>query len=393
MQLSKRTFLSALNLIGAFVLGQGSLFLTSSYFLYIHRHDVVSELGLAASLCSLVVWIADLGGVYILNSHIKGRKKESVRDFFWMRIGVVSVVVLMGLVVSTFYRTIELHLPGYVIFLLAISSCFGFAGLYDGIGKTGHVALYGSLAWVFSSALTLLFFDSSKWSIGELVGIGFSAGQWVYSLKTLRLAKALRAFAWPGSCLRIYSEFKAAVVYVSSYVAGQVYARVLLFGAIGLLDVRSAGYFVYARQIYNAVSQVVLFVRRSEGVGRATGTAWQYVLGGRHSLYFSAALSVAILFLVLLANALIELPFMISVLGVTSAICLFVWTFLNGFFFYFLAVKKLHLYLMVHGAGMAAMVTVVSLSTSEIIPFLPGVEAFVLLIEIAFLVLISRRLV
>ncbi|WP_374494570.1 hypothetical protein [Zoogloea sp.] len=291
-----------------------------------------------------------------------------------------------------FYKNIEIHIPGYIVCLLALSSCFGFAGLYDGIGKTSHVALYGSVAWVLASILALIFFDKPKWSVAELVGLGFLVGQWVYALRTLRFARRVGVFKFPESIKMVRLEFKAAAVYVLSYAAGQIYARALLFGAIGLLDVKSAGHFVYARQIYNAVSQVVLFVRRSEGVGRVGGTAWAYVLNSRHALYFSGFISVVIAVTAFLFNAFVKLPFFIYVLAVTSAVCLVVWTFLNGLFFYFLAIKKLHLYLMVHGAGMAAMVVVVSFSVSEIVPYLPGIEAFVMLVEIALMLLVSRRL-
>lgn len=393
MVLRKRNIGSAISLIGAFALGQGSLFLASTYLLFLGLSDVVTELGISASMYSLVVWVADFGGIFYLSAYIKSRQRLRIRSFFYARLVCVLIAVVMA--VSAYVEWGDEFLGGAQFLCglcLALMSCLGFGGAYDGIRRTSAVALYASLPWVFSAIGVLFFGRVEAGDVSERVGVCFLIGHSIYVFRTLHIALRLKLLCWPVSKVGVLREITGALSYLISYAAGQFYARALLLAASGLLDPRPAAAFVYVRQIYSAVSQVVLFLRRAEGVDSSRATISDVLFKGALSSYFAISvfsLTIVAVFVFFIHGG-VEAGLLVLV--ASSAICLLVWSYFNRLFFFYLGVSKLGVYLVLHSASMFILsVFVLGVRSSSLVMYFPLIEAVVLFFEAAVLVFVAGR--
>lgn len=394
MVLRKRNIGSAISLIGAFALGQGSLFLASTYLLFLGRSDVVTELGISASMYSLVVWIADFGGIFYLSAYIKSRNRARIRSFFYARLACVLFAVLFAILAYVKWGALLIdRVQLFCGLCLALISCFGFGGAYDGIRRTSAVALYASLPWVFSAIGVLFFGRIEAGDVSETVGVCFLVGHSIYVLRTLHIALRLRLLCFSVSRSGVFREASGALSYLVSYAAGQFYARALLLAASGLLDPRPAAAFVYVRQIYSAISQVVLFLRRAEGVDSSKARIGDVLFKGALSSYFSIAvfaLTMASVFALFMCGGV---DAGLVVLVASSAICLLVWSYFNRLFFFYLGVSRLGVYLVLHSASMFILsVFILSVKDPSLVMFFPLVEAVVLFTEAGALVFIARRI-
>lgn len=394
MAFGKRNITSAISLIGAFALGQGSLFLASTYLLLNGRSQVVTELGVAASLYSLVIWIADLGGVYYLSAYIKRRERERIRSFFYGRLLCVLLsVVLVLLAVELFDQTRWLSdVLGYGV-CVAVLSCFGFGGVYDGMRRTSVVAMYASLPWVFCAIGVMVVEGIEPFGVAESVGMAFVIGHAIYVLRTMHVAYRLKFFFFPQSLVSMYREVRGAFSYLVSYAAGQFYARALLLAASGLLAPSAAAVFVYVRQIYSALSQVVLFLRRAEGVSSERRSVVSALFSRSLSSYFAIGVSCLGVLGGFVAQLVGFLDPMLATLIVSSAICLLVWSYFNRLFFYFLGLARLGSYLVLHSVTMLGLSFFVMVVTGgDVAYFFPLVEALALLVEVLVLMIVGRSL-
>lgn len=390
--LRRRKIASAISLIAAFALGQGSLFLASSYLLFLGLNKTVTDLGISASLYSLVIWISDFGGVFYLSAYIKQRNRDRIRAFFYARLLCVLLLLLIFIPVFYFFdwgKTDFSHV-GYGA-VLAFLSCLGFGGVYDGIRKTSSVAIYASLPWVFSALSVLFLIRSGGENAVHHIGLSFLVGHALYVIRTFHVAYRFKLISFPRRFFSIYSEARGAVSYLFSYASGQFYARALLIAASGVLDQKSASYFVYSRQIYSAVSQVVLFLRRAEGIGVARKKVLAALFAYSFSTVFAILVSVIALaiFIVGYLAGLIDKNFLI--LFCSSSFCLFVWAYFNKLFFYYLGISRMEVYLVFHSAAMLGLSAfVLNVSNANVVYYFPLIEAFVLLFEIVGLVVFGR---
>lgn len=388
----KRSLFSALSLLLAFVLGQGSIFLVSSYFLYLGKNAEVAELGLSTSMYSLAAWIADLGGVYYLSAYIKRRERAKIRAFLLGRY--VCVFLLgMGVVGLHVFELLPSQVDAHIVMglaLVTISSC-GLAGVYDGLKKTSSIAIYSSLPWVLSSASVLVLNDSFGYAISEIVGFCFVLGNAVYVAKSSYLGFRLKLYKVSCSYESVVQEIRCALSYLLSYMAGQLYGRTLLVAGAQLLDQRMAAIFVYSRQVYNAISQVVIFLRRAEGVGGRNVKVYEVFRSLSVSTIFSWVIALFVLFSSFLFWVLYDLDRQLLILVFSSSLCLVVWTYFNGLFFFFLGASRLAPYLLVHSFGMTLLsVALVWFGSGALVIFMPLFEAFVLVLESVALIAFAR---
>ena len=368
------------------------MFLVSSYFLYIGKNAEVAELGVSTSMYSLVAWVADLGGVYYLSAYVKRRARSRIRNFL---IGRYFCVFSLGCVaiglhlfkLLPYFSSVHLVLG---LALAVVSSC-SLAGVYDGLKKTSSIAIYSSLPWVFSSAAVLVLKESPLYSISEVVGACFLFGNLVYVAKASYVGFRLKLYGTSRSLDGVAHEIRCALSYLLSYVAGQFYGRTLLISGTQLLDSRMAAFFVYSRQVYNAISQVVIFLRRAEGVGHRNAKLSDVFRKLSVSTAFSWSVALVTAFSFLGGALAYDFDSQLLILVFSSSLCLVVWTYFNGLFFFFLGASRLAPYLLVHSVGMALLSGyIVFFGSSSQLVFMPLVEAIVLVMESAVLILFAR---
>lgn len=247
-------------------MGQGAMFIAHTYLIYKQELSYVAVLGIGLGFLSLLQWLSDGGGVFLLS------KQYSDKDFGEKLISFIVARLVVGLL---FYFLIFFALK-YFEFSEAIISIvsLGYAvviiwslnltGVLDRLNKNKFAGPLAGLSWLFSAIASLVFIEDSR--IGFIVALSYALGllitvsiHWYYVMTGFVEIdfSNLRG-------LDVLEQFKKIISFNAAYASTQSYARILPAIVEKALGSELSGVLVYAKNVANIVSQTIYASRRSE---------------------------------------------------------------------------------------------------------------------------------
>jgi hypothetical protein len=301
-------------LIGGYGIGQGAIFLAQTWLLMHGRLELLALFGTHFAFSVLGILVVEAGSLTTLARHAASleRGAESARamwQVFWetslVRAGLAVAVLAAGALATAWAAS-----PFTSAYALCAAPAFALwavsaSGVLDGLRLSGIGGLAGSLAYA-TPALALVFAPGlAPETAGTLLGGAFSAG---YLLTVLVQFAALRASGWRAQFVRptrngVTAAARDGVTLLGGTLPGQLYFRVQLLMCSAWLGPGATALLVYVKQIVNAATQVIGFVRRVEfptlvrelalETNTPVSTIWRQQVGGTR-LAVSATLCLAL---------------------------------------------------------------------------------------------------
>lgn len=274
--LGSRKMMNLALLVGGYGAGQGSILLAQTWLIAIGRLDLVAYFGLHFAMATLGVILVDAGSVTILARHVAtieadGRSRPEIWRWYSSITALrLLIAVLIALAISTAWL-VEL-LPGASLaYAVAAAPVFVFwafnlSGLLDGLklsGISGATAALPSMASVAGLVMVALLPElepgyvlGSALSVGYLLAICVQfacvAAAGHRFMPVVPVLSFCRQAAWDG------------LSYLGATLPGQLYFRLQLQLCHALLGTDATAIFLYLKQIFVGVAQLIGFVRRVE---------------------------------------------------------------------------------------------------------------------------------
>lgn len=258
-------------LIGGFGVGQGAIFIMQTWLVAQQQLAFLGLFGLHITFAVLGFHIIDMGALTVLARRIASDDAAEVPwNIFW---AITAARLFMALIVSS-SALAYVHFfsspfsAGYIVGVLPgliVWSVNG-AGLLDGLRKSGFSGLAGSLPYLASALVAPFCLALPAYQAALYLGLAFSVG---LIAATMLIALILRlnghVIEWVRPDLRaVRQAFGQGIAMLANWLPGQVFYRVQIVLCGIFLGPAGTGLFVYAKQIINALSQLVAFIRRIE---------------------------------------------------------------------------------------------------------------------------------
>lgn len=263
-------------LVGGYGVGQGSIFLVQTWLIATGRLDLVAFLGLHLTTATLGLIVVDAGATTILARHVARIEEEQCSsDEVWLwyssitviRLAVASLIagVILLMSRSAIFPPATVHfalasLPAFFIW------AFNFAGVLDGRRKSGLSGATAALPNLVSVGALLLVSETGGADLGYCVGAALSIGQLCAVL--LQLAFVTASGQRPALISPSGSDLKEAAVdglaFLAATLPGQIYFRFQLQLSNAMLGTEATAFFMYIKQLFVAVAQLIGFIRRIE---------------------------------------------------------------------------------------------------------------------------------
>jgi len=256
-------------IISGFVLGQGSMFAAQTYLVFLHEMEVISIIGIGVGLLSLLQWASDGGGVFLLSKqYAEPDFLEKFSSFLIARIIIGGsfcfLFVLGAITIELNAQIISMLGVGWVVVVLW---SLNITGILDRVKKNQIAGPMSGLSWLFSAIAVACFYKNMN--LGVIVALAYSFGllvtvviQWWVAVK----AGLILNFERP-SFKKVIEQLKLIALYNAAFIAAQGYARLIPILVDRLVSAEISGIFIYAKNVANMVSQVILFSRRVEFSG------------------------------------------------------------------------------------------------------------------------------
>lgn len=263
-------------LVLGYGMGQGSTFLAQTWLMATSQLSVLALFGTHISYALLCTTIVDAGGTTTLARHAaKVYDPLSDEDDLWqtywemcvIRLGVAAILALLSAVtilafdVSSF--TIEYASFGATALLIW---AFNFAGILDGLRLSGFNGIANALPFILSSTLLVLTLLIGVDHVGMMTGGALSLG---FLLSVLLQLRVLTGVGHPVKFRRptahgVKHKLRDSLALLGSILPGQLYFRLQIHLCNVYLGPEATAVFIYVKQIFVAVAQVVGFIRRVE---------------------------------------------------------------------------------------------------------------------------------
>lgn len=258
-----------LQIISGFLIGQGSMFAMQTWYVAKGNFSFVSDVGIGLGFLSLIQWVADFGGVYLIPGFYKHQDhRNHIISFFYARIffcisfGLILHVILTKIdfqgvtkdILSTFYIVIAIwsvNLTG-IIDYKKLNRLAGPAS-----GMSWLFASFGCLAYKNFENIAPGILIGSFYCLGLLITVIIQFGQIRFNFSTLDLVRS-------QSYRDIFLKFKISFIYSFSFFSSQLYGRILPKIIEKFIDSNTSGMFLYAKSVTNMIAQFVAFSRRVE---------------------------------------------------------------------------------------------------------------------------------
>lgn len=265
--LSKRANL--LFLIIGYAIGQGCLFVVSSYLLLTKNSALLGLFGLAFTFTTLLVQLVDFGGTILLaNAVLDSNPTRYQRSF--ASLTTLRLVIAIVIVAIIWSRTFDFGIF-YNYYFLALSigliaAALNPAGIMDGVGRSGISGLVASLPILFSAGALPLIIGKTPQSQGFVLGASYAIGTCIsVFLQFVDLHMHNRSLKIIHPRLKeIQESFSTGLFILSTQLPGQLFYRAQALVAANFLSASLVGVLVYSKQVLNGFSQLVFFIRRVE---------------------------------------------------------------------------------------------------------------------------------
>lgn len=253
-------------LLSGFLIGQGGMFLAQTYIISLQEFEIVAVLGIGLGLLSLLQWISDGGGVFLLS------RQFSEPDFFEIFSSFIIARIIIGL--SLYF------LLSYTVYLLELDQqitsilntgwivvviwSLNITGILDYTKKNELAGPVSGLCWLFSAIASVLLYESDFF--GLYVGLFYITGLFVTVMVQWYVAgksELLNDIEMPKIEI-IITQIKLIISYNSAYISAQGYARIIPILIDKVFDTKLSGIYIYAKNISNMISQLIFFSRRVE---------------------------------------------------------------------------------------------------------------------------------
>jgi hypothetical protein len=263
-------------LIGGYGVGQGSIFLVQTWLIATGRLDLVAFLGLHLTTATLGLIVVDAGSTTILARHVaRIEEAQSGSDEVWLwyssitviRMAVASLIAGFLLLMSRSgaFPPATVHfavasLPAFLIW------AFNFTGILDGRRKSGLSGATAALPNLASVGALLLVSIADGVDIGYCVGAALSIGQLCAVLLQLAFvaASGQRPVLISPSRSDLWQAAVDGLAFLAATLPGQIYFRFQLQLCNAMLGTEATALFMYIKQIFVAIAQLIGFIRRIE---------------------------------------------------------------------------------------------------------------------------------
>jgi hypothetical protein len=263
-------FKQFLNILSGYIFGQGSMFFVQTYLMSLGNVTLIGNIGIGLGILSLLQWISDMGSIFLLPKYAE-EGINNVISYFIARIIILPIIFILFYISLSFYDPSlivkDILLWGYVIIFI---NSFSLVGLVDYYEKNHLVSKLSGLSWILSSCIVFVFIilDVNESIIGTYLGGAYSIGllifvciQW-YSLKSIINSFDIKSenFKLNNVMCKSYDIISYLIYFMSS----QIYGRIVPMLIDKYIGVSVSGIYIYARNIINLFSQLVMFTRRVE---------------------------------------------------------------------------------------------------------------------------------
>ena len=249
-------------LISGFLIGQGSFFLAQTYLVVGGGLAYVGSLGIGLGLLSLVQWVSDCGGIYVVRTLASQNNKNWLYGFMLARALLVFLLVVCGSFILPVGEWAGSGVNEVVFWIpvVALISCLNLLGYLDLLGRNKWSSVLGGLPWLLASMAAVLLGEENI----KFVGGAYAAGLFVSVLiQYCEGRKYLMGFT-SGHPLEIIKIMKLIFGYVMVFINGQVYGRIVPVLVANFLGATVAGAYVYGKGVSNVIGQFVSYSRRIE---------------------------------------------------------------------------------------------------------------------------------
>jgi O-antigen/teichoic acid export membrane protein len=267
--------INVVQLVAAFAVGQGSLFLAQTWLVHTGQLALLGRFGALSAFAMLGMLIVDLNALTTLARKVAATAGSADRrDAVWrayapvtaVRLGAALAVVALAAVYALFERDgfalgyVAAVVPGFIVW------SFNGAGLLDGLQRSGISGIALALPYL-ASALTLpvashLAPMPAGLALGAVLSAGFAAAVVLHLVALARLGFAFRAVRPERGAVKVAAREGLAMTV--QWLPGQAFYRFEILLCGWFLGGQMVGLFVYAKQITNAASQIAGFLRRVE---------------------------------------------------------------------------------------------------------------------------------
>ena len=250
-------------IIIGFMIGQGSMFLVQSTLVIDGQFELISQIGIALGLLSFMQWVADGGGVFLLSKINKSEISKLLPNFIASRlIFSIIIFIIFLMILKLFELNAVVQDALYFTPLVILVWAFNLTGVIDKYEKNRIVGPVSSLNWLFSSVVLLLF--TSDENLGFYSGAAYVLGLSVTVAVQYGIMRKKLNLPLQFSLSSIKKFMLEIAGYNLSYISGQGYGRVIPILIDNSLNSTLAGMYIYAKNISNISSQLILFIRRVE---------------------------------------------------------------------------------------------------------------------------------
>jgi hypothetical protein len=267
--------INVVQLVAAFAVGQGSLFLAQTWLVHTGQLALLGRFGALSAFAMLGMLVVDLNALTTLARRVAATAGNVDRRIaVWrayapvtvVRLGAAGVVVALAAVYAFFER--DGFALGYVAAVIPgfLAWSFNGAGLLDGLQRSGISGIALALPYL-ASALTLPIASHlppmvAGLALGGALSAGFAAAVVVHLVALARLGFPFRAVRPDGAGIR--AAAREGLAMTVQWLPGQAFYRFEILLCGWFLGGAMVGLFVYAKQITNAAAQVASFLRRVE---------------------------------------------------------------------------------------------------------------------------------
>lgn len=268
----RRRVLNFVGLMAGFGLGQGSLFAVQTWLLATGEIEFMGRFSFIFTMVILAYQAIDLGGLVLLARHVAAEEHAShdLPTFYWSfsAVRIVIALVLGGAGIVWLVLDPDSFESNYAaaaaagLILLSVNP----GGILDGYNMSGWAGATWALPFV-ASALALPFgLGLPPPTAGLMLGAALSLGG-VLAV-TAQYALLHRKGSAPSlrrpTVAAMRESGREALLYMSSWLPGQLYFRGQVGIAMALLGPVPTALFIYAKQVIMIATRFLVFARRVE---------------------------------------------------------------------------------------------------------------------------------
>lgn len=255
--------------------GQGTIFLAQTWLLATNELKLVALFGLHFTTATLAILIVEAGSITLLARKVASQSSVKLSSSIWQAyfgvstfrfaialaiLGVCGIVLTFAPASPFTHHYVFAAAPALLVWSLNVS------GVLDGLKLSGVTGVTTSVPSLFSGiALVLIPFFPSL-DPGTTLGAAFSLGYFsAIALQLFALTAMKIEISWETPTRNdIVAAARDGFLLLGSQLPGQLYFRLQLQLCHIYLGADSTALFLYIKQIFVALAQLIWFIRRIE---------------------------------------------------------------------------------------------------------------------------------